>query len=67
MNTRDRLLALAEAWETWAAEASTLANVAEYDDDAKYLRAQASRAIEDATDLRNLANDLANDLAKETT
>lgn len=58
MNAHDRLLALAEAWETWAAEASAIANYAEYDDDAKYLRAQASRAIEDATDLRNLATDL---------
>lgn len=58
MTDRDRLIALAARWETWATEASTLASLVEHDDDRAHLRAQASRAVQDATDLRNLANDL---------
>ena len=56
--TPDPLIALAERWETWACEASTVA--AHLDDEAgrAHLRAQAERAIADATDLRNLATDL---------
>lgn len=59
MTVPDQLTALAARWETWAAEASTLAALVERDQDRAHLRAQASRAIQDAADLRTLAATLA--------
>ncbi len=57
MTTPDPLIALAERWETWAAEASTLAALMDDEAGRAHLRAQAEQRIADATDLRSLAGD----------
>ncbi len=62
MTAPDRLILLAARWETWATEASTLAGLVDDDGTRAVLRAKAERAIEDATDLRNLATDLAKEV-----